>query len=191
MTSEQLTSSRSSIRCFCIGFSLWLELRDQSQLVRPVFEAALFSLSDTKHLQIIWKRYNFKASSFSNVHFISRYRYLLHECQKLRRISKKSKGPLTSFPAFSTLVKRSLQSVACKVPVPHSRCFGMVSDAHWLDYTFHCEVVEFYCACLSEGDRSRALHAFVRMMPQNVMLVMRYTDCRDVTPTSITSIFYV
>lgn len=80
----------------------------------------------------------------------------------------------SSFDVFTTLVKRSLQSVACKVPVPHSRCFGMVSDLYWLDYSFHCDVVEMYCKCLRRADQARALEDFRKLMPQNINLGIRY-----------------
>ena len=99
--------------------------------------------------------------------------YLKHSYDSVKELSG-SKQNVTSaklvsseFERFSSLVKRCLQSTPCRFPAPCS------SSSYWLDYSFHCDVIDAYVRCLAPDERLEAYEELTRLQPDNLQLVVR------------------
>ena len=104
--------------------------------------------------------------------------YLKHCYDSVKELSG-SKQNVTSaklvsseFERFSSLVKRCLQSTPCRYPVPCSSSSSS-SSSYWLDYSFHCDVIDAYVRCLAPDERLEAYEELTRLQPDNLQLVVR------------------
>ena len=79
-----------------------------------------------------------------------------------------SKLVSSEFERFSSLVKRCLQSTPCRYPAPCNS-----NSSYWLDYSFHCDVIDAYVRCLAPDERLEAYEELTRLQPDNLQLVVR------------------
>ncbi|XP_006814725.1 zinc finger C3H1 domain-containing protein-like, partial [Saccoglossus kowalevskii] len=129
-----------------LNYTLLLELYGDYSGAIEAYETALYVLKNSHDVRKIWMQ------------------YLKYQCRRTASSQTMSREQKT----FTDLVNRCLITMATQVHPPYSSTFL------WSDYSFHNNVISLYLSCVKEDCWSAVYERYLRMMPDNAILALRW-----------------